>query len=121
MLSLVSIAIAIACAAAPASAQATDNEIVVRSVSSRAEIQRILDADNVDTLNLDTRSVADGMALIERGRAPEDFWAAYQTHVRAWEKLADAEDQARIMAQDPGKMPEATALVAEAQEQIEAT
>jgi hypothetical protein len=33
------------------------------------------------------------MSGIERGRAPEDFWAAYQRHVLAWARLAEAVDR----------------------------
>lgn len=115
------IVIAAAFTALPAQAQAPEAPIVVQSVSSRTEIQRILDADNLDTANLDARSVADSIALIKRGRAPEEFWAAYQIHVRAWQKLADAEEFARVAMEDPGKVAEAAALLAEAEEQIETT
>ena len=114
--------IAAALSPLPVRAQAPDTPIVVHSVSSRSEIQRILNADNLDTANLEARDVADSMASIERGRAPEDFWTAYQSHVRAWQKLADAEELARASIEaDPAKMAEAAALLAEAEEQIEAT
>ncbi len=115
------ILIAVTFAALPVQAQTPETTIVVQSVSSRSEIQRILAADNLDTANLDARSVADSIALIERGRAPEDFWAAYQIHVRAWQKLAAAEEFARVAMEDPGKLPEAAALLAEAEEQIDIT
>ncbi len=113
--------IAAACIAFSAQAQSPEKPIVVQSVSSRAEIQRILDADNLDTANLDARSVVEVMSQIERGRAPEDFWTAYQTHVRAWQQMAEAEEAARQAMEDPGKRAEAAGLLAEAAEQVETT
>jgi hypothetical protein len=82
--------------AAPVTAQ--DAEIVVRGDSSRMEIERILEADNVDTSRLGSREVADAMAGIERGRAPEDFWLAYRAHVEAWQRLAETETISRKQA-----------------------
>jgi len=85
--------LAIAALAAPASAAvAQDQEVVVRAETPRAEIERILNADNLDTTRLTPRDVAEIMAGIERGRAPEDFWTAYQLHVLAWVNLANAVD-----------------------------
>ena len=72
---------------------AQQGDIVVRGDVARTEIERILRADNVDTSRLGAREVAEAIAAIERGRAPDDFWAAYQAHVRAWEQLADAEEK----------------------------
>lgn len=121
------VVIAAAFTATPSLAQVPETPppppIVVHGPSPRAEIQRILNADNVDTTNLEARVVADGMALIERGRAPDDFWTAYQTHVDAWRKLADAEDLAQSAAAEgrTAQMGEVAALVAEAEAQIEAT
>ncbi len=120
------VVIAAAFTASPSLAQVPEAPppppIVVHGPSPRAEIQRILNADNVDTTNLEARVVADGMALIERGRAPDDFWTAYQTHVDAWRKLADAEDLARSAAEGrTAQMGEVAALVAEAEAQVEAT
>src|SRR6185436_1858086 len=46
-------------------------------------------ADNLDTAAMDPQDVADALAAIPRGRAPEDFWQAYQEHVDAWMRLAD--------------------------------
>jgi len=88
--------LAIAALAAPASAAiAQDQEVVVRAETPRAEIERILDADNLDTTRLTPRDVAEIMAGIERGRAPEDFWTAYQLHVLAWVNLANVVDSVR--------------------------
>jgi hypothetical protein len=61
---------------------------------ARSEIERILDADNVDTSALEPREVAEAIAGIRRGRAPDDFWLAYRAHVDAWGRLADALDAA---------------------------
>jgi hypothetical protein len=73
-----------------AAVAAEGGDIVVRGDVARKEIERILQADNVDTTQLDAREVADAMGGIERGRAPDDFWAAYQAHVAAWNRLAQA-------------------------------
>ena len=75
----------------PAAAAAQAPDIVVRGDVQRREIERILRADNVDTSRLGARAVAEAIADIGRGRAPDDFWRAYQAHVRAWERLADVE------------------------------
>jgi hypothetical protein len=74
---------------------AQDQEVVVRGETPRAEIERILNADNLDTSRLSPRDVAGIMAAIPRGHAPEDFWTAYQAHVEAWARLADVTDQAQ--------------------------
>jgi len=88
--------LAIAALAAPATAAiAQDQEVVVRAETPRAEIERILDADNLDTTRLSPRDVAEIMAGIERGRAPDDFWTAYQLHVLAWVNLANVVDSVR--------------------------
>jgi hypothetical protein len=79
----------------PAAASAPESDIVVRGDVSRVEIERILAADNVDTSQLSEREVADAIANVRRGRAPEDFWTAYRAHVLAWERLADAAEKAR--------------------------
>ena len=67
-----------------------DGDIVVRADLGRAEIERILALDNLDTLSRSPRDVADTMASIRRGRAPTDFWLAYLAHVRAWQRFASA-------------------------------
>ena len=74
----------------PTGVAAQEPDIVVRGGVYRGEIERILEADNVDTARLSERRVADIMVGIERGRAPEDFWVAYRVHVAAWLRLADA-------------------------------
>ncbi len=65
-------------------------EIVIRASVARAEIERILNGDNLDTIGLPAPSVADAMAHIPRGRAPADFWQAYERHLKAWENYAEA-------------------------------
>src|SRR5215212_5684199 len=67
-----------------------NDEIVVRAHIGRIEIERILAADNLDTLHLNPSEIADRMAAIQRGRAPDDFWQAYQRHVDAWQRFRDA-------------------------------
>ncbi|HLL29537.1 MAG TPA: hypothetical protein VK403_00930 [Allosphingosinicella sp.] len=69
---------------------AQQSDIVVEGGIKRAEIERIVEADNVDTSKLSEREVADALKRIERGRAPQDFWLAYRAHVLAWERLAEA-------------------------------
>lgn len=71
-------------------AGAQESDIVVRGDIARKEIERILNADNLDTSSLSAGEVAEAIGRIERGRAPQDFWAAYQAHVAAWNRLADA-------------------------------
>jgi hypothetical protein len=78
----------------PAPVAAQQSDIVVRGGVQRAEIERILAADNVDTSKLGEREVADLIGRVERGRAPQDFWLAYRAHVRAWERLADVVEKA---------------------------
>jgi hypothetical protein len=85
--------LAFAVALTPVSALAQEQEVVVRADTPRAEIERILNADNLDTARLSPREALEIMSGIERGRAPEDFWAAYQLHVLAWARLADVVDR----------------------------
>ncbi|HEU0133317.1 MAG TPA: hypothetical protein VFR28_00715 [Allosphingosinicella sp.] len=80
-------------AAAP-SPGAPQPDIVVRGGVEKAEIERILAADNVDVSKLSEREVADAIGRVERGRAPRDFWVAYRAHVIAWQRLADAVEKA---------------------------
>ena len=68
-------------------------DIVVNGAAARREIERILREDNLDSNRLTPREVAETMAGIARGRAPEDFWTAYQTHVQAWQSYADQVEQ----------------------------
>jgi len=89
------LALAFAALLVPAQGTAQDSDIVVRGDTARTEIERILNADNLDTARLSPREVADQVARIERGRAPEDFWSAYQLHVRAWARFADSIDRAQ--------------------------
>ncbi|MCL6739763.1 hypothetical protein LZ518_01230 [Sphingomonas sp. RB56-2] len=78
--------------ASAAHASPADSDIVVRADVARSEIERILNADNLDTEQLSPQDVADLLASIPRGRAPDDFWQAYQIHVDAWVHLAELTD-----------------------------
>ncbi|HYJ53578.1 MAG TPA: hypothetical protein VEW04_10450 [Allosphingosinicella sp.] len=89
------LAFAFAALLVPAQGIAQQPDIVVRGDAARTEIERILNADNLDTNRLSPRDVVEIISGIERGRAPEDFWNAYQLHVRAWASLADAVDRAQ--------------------------
>ena len=89
------ILLALAALAAPAAAAAQDQEVVVRGETARGEIERILEADNLDTARLDPSEVVEIIAGIARGGAPEDFWNAYQQHVLAWARLAEAVNEVR--------------------------
>ena len=77
----------------PAAVGAQPPDIVVRGDVARSEIERILDADNIDTSVLSAGEVAAAMAGIRRGRAPDDFWLAYRAHVDAWNRLAAADNR----------------------------
>ena len=83
---LAAVPTAVAAAQAPGSA--------APDATLRAEIERILEADNLDTSRLNPTEVAQTIASIPRGRAPEDFWRAYQDHVRAWQLFAQLVEQA---------------------------
>lgn len=81
-----------------------DEQIVIRAPIARGEIERILSADNLDTIGGHPRAIADAMARIPRGRAPADFWESYERHLAAWERYAEAVDSnadetERIMAE----------------------
>lgn len=104
----------------PAAAMAQSGEIVVRGHAARTEIERILNADNLDSNRLSARDVADTMATIERGRAPDDFWNAYQAHVRAWEQFAAASEQVQGQPAETAFVEGSEALAA-AQEAIGTT
>jgi hypothetical protein len=106
---------------APAAAIAQEPDIVVRAESPRAEIERILDADNLDTGRLTPREVTEIMMGIARGRAPEDFWSAYQLHVRAWARLADAVDRVQPQTGAGSAFPEGRDELAAAAVAIETT
>lgn len=93
-MSLVRFAIlALLAAVTPALAAAQEQEIVVEAEAHRAAIERILEADNLDTARMTPREVVEAMGGIERGHAPEDFWNAYQAHLRAWERFAGLVEQ----------------------------
>lgn len=77
-------------------AAAQGSDIVVKGDVARKEIERILNADNVDTSRLGAGDVAEVIGGIERGRAPKDFWEAYRSHVAAWNRLAGAEGELEI-------------------------
>ena len=77
--------------AAPAPA-----EIAGHADVARAEIERILNADNLDRQAMNPQAIADALAAIPRGRAPEDFWQAYQEHVEAWMRLAELTESGPI-------------------------
>ena len=82
----IALAAAVAVPAAPLASQ--EPEIVVGVSLARQEIERILEADNLDLAALSPREVAEAMASIPRGRAPQDFWDRYQGHLRAWQWYA---------------------------------
>jgi len=83
---------------APVAAQ--ESEIVVEAPLHRTEIERILEADNLDLASMTPREVAETMARIPRGRAPDEFWARYQGHVRAWKWCAALVDDDRVHSHD---------------------
>ena len=112
-------------AAAPTPALAQDPDIVVRAQTDRAEIERILNADNLDTAHLSARDVVEIMSGIARGRAPEDFWDAYQLHVRAWANFAEAEEHAQprsdgsTFAENPEQLETAEAAIGTTFDEVE--
>ena len=112
--------------AAPAAAQpaqAPGDQVIVRGDAvTRMEIERILNADNVDTSQLTPRQVADTIQAIRRGRAPDDFWTAYQAHVRAWATMAAASERLERLANAKASLQaDAMADMTEAQAAIEST
>jgi hypothetical protein len=104
---------ALAALGVPAAAAAQDAEIVVRSDAARTEIERILEADNLDTARLGADEVAEAMAAIRQGLAPDDFWSAYRAHLAAWQAFARAEE-----AEQRGE-PGSAAVLARAERAIE--
>jgi hypothetical protein len=86
-----------------------------------AEIERILAADNLDSSKLSAREIADTIRAIPRGEAPDDFWAAYQAHVSAWRRAADAEDTLNKMDISESEIERASTALAEANMDIEST
>ena len=83
-----------------ASAAAQEPEIVVEAPLHRTEIERILEADNLDLATMTPREVAETLARIPRGGAPDEFWARYQGHVRAWWSYAALKDDDRVHSHD---------------------
>ena len=98
MKSLLAAAFALAALATPAAAQ--EPEIIVEAPVHRLEIERILEADNLDLASLSPREVAETMARIPKGRAPDEFWARYQGHVRAWQWYAALASTAGVNGHD---------------------
>ncbi len=96
----------LAALAAPAAAQ--EPEILVEAPLQRLEIERILEADNLDLASMSPREVAEAMAPIPKGRAPDEFWARYQGHLRAWQWYAALASTAGVNGHD---VLEAEALV----------
>jgi hypothetical protein len=92
------LAAALLALAAPTGAQ--EPEIVVEAPLHRTEIERILEADNLDLASMSPREVAETMARIARGGAPDEFWARYQGHLRAWQWYAALKDDARVHSHD---------------------
>ena len=107
---------------APAVAQPSDQLVVRGDAAIRVEIERILNADNVDTGVLSPRQVANAIRAIPRGGAPTAFWTAYQAHVRAWETMAAATERLeRLAYAKPCLRVDAMGDVAEAQADISST
>ena len=121
ILSLIGFAL-LALAGSPAAAQRSDQLVPRGDSVTRAEIGRILAADNVDVSQLSPRQVADSIRAIPRGRAPDDFWTTYQAHVRAWESMAAAAERLERLANaKPSLQADAMGEMAEAQAAIEST
>jgi hypothetical protein len=95
-------------AAVAGAAAAQEPQIVVERSRDRLEIERVLQADNLDLGSMSPREVAEAMARIPRGRAPDEFWARYQGHVRAWQWYAALASTAGVNGHD---VVEAEALV----------
>ena len=68
-------------------------DVVVNSAAARAEIERILNEDSRTSSQPTPREVVERMVVIARGRAPQDFWSAYQLHVQAWARYAGLVEQ----------------------------
>lgn len=121
ILSLIGFALLVL-AGAPAAAQPSDPTVMRGDAVTRAEIGRILAADNVDVRGLSPLQIFDRIRAIPRGRAPNEFWTAYQAHVRAWEAAAVAtERMERLASAKPILRTDAATDVAEAYEAVEST
>lgn len=105
----------------PLSAAAQKVDVTVYAAPARFEIERILATDNLDTGALESRVVAEAMVAIARGRAPNDFWSAYQAHVAAWQHFAAVEGRAKIVQDDVTSIDDTAAALASAKRQIETT
>lgn len=97
-LSLTALALAVLAAPAiaqrePSTSREPSNEVVVNGTQARQEIERILREDNLTSSRPSPREVVETMSEIAQGRAPEDFWTAYQTHVQAWQRYAEVVEQ----------------------------
>lgn len=93
------IAASLICAAMPTAYGLAQESPSPARTDTRAEIERILNADSASGAQADPRQVAEFMTTIPQGGAPEDFWEAYQSHVRAWEQyaaLAEASGQQQL-------------------------
>ena len=118
------LAMALALLAVPALADpiAALDERAAMAAIEREAISRILEADNVDVASLTTREVASRIAAIPRDEAPDDFWSAYQAHVRAWRRAADAEEKlAGLVDGKRGDFDQAVSEAGEALAAVEAT
>lgn len=116
------VALALAMSTAPAIAQEQSGDVVVRGAAARQEIERILREDSLTSSRPTPRDVAETMAVIARGRAPEDFWTAYQTHVQAWQRYAELVEQSPQQQQQQGESTFGQEGAAgEAQQAIETT
>ena len=74
----------------------------------------------LDTSQLSPREVVEIVSRIEQGRAPQDFWDAYQLHVQAWSRFADIIDL--VQRQQSGStFTEGTEALAAAEAAIVAT
>ena len=121
ILSLIGFAL-LALAGAPTAAQPAGQAVTRGDAATRLEIERILNADNVDVSQLTPRQVADSIRAIPRGRAPDDFWTTYQAHVRAWEAMAAATERLERLANaKPRLQADAIEDASEAQVAIEST
>lgn len=106
----------------PVAAQPSDQAVIRGNAVTRSEIGRILAADNVDVRGLSPRQVFDKIRAVPRGRAPNEFWTAYQAHVRAWEAAAAAtERMERLANAKPILRTDAATDLAEAYEAVEST
>ena len=121
ILSLIGFAL-LALAGATAAAQPSGQAVTRGDAATRTEIERILNADNVDVSQLTPRQVADSIRAIPRGRAPDDFWTTYQAHVRAWNRFATAQERAqRLTSAKPRIIEPIVDEMVAAQREVEST